>query len=72
MNEDKQAICDALLYTLQLTRAHPDLKELAYERLDDGFEIVTAKWEGEWRAEKAVNVTADSGTAMIRDIMRWI
>ena len=69
--EDKQAICDALVKVLRLTRHHTDLKELRYEMTDDGFEIVQAVW-GRSKATKTVNVTADSGEAMIRDIMKWI
>ncbi len=75
MNEDKQAICDALLYTLQLTREHHDLVELVYQkRVNDQYydELVTAVWGGDARAQKTINVTADSGIAMIRDILRYI
>ena len=38
--------------------------------LDDGTEIVTIRWIG--GTYKRVNVTMDSGTAMIRDIMKRI
>ena len=75
MNENKQAICDALLHTLQLTRNHHDLTELTYQKEEDDQhyeEKVTAVWDGEYRAHKTINVTCDSGEAMIRDIMKWI
>ena len=68
--EDKQAICIALAETLRLTRYNSDLVCLIYEMLDDGTEIVTIRWIG--GTYKRVNVTMDSGTAMIRDIMKRI
>lgn len=68
MREDKQAICDALAKALQLTRGFHDLVGLRYET--DGFrETVTFVYLGGEGAP--INVTADSGEAMIRDIMRW-
>ena len=74
MNEDKQAICNALLAALQLTRGCIDLVELKYEKIapqdvDKGhpdLETVYARFEN--GAVKAINVTWDSGMAMIRDI----
>jgi len=75
MNEDKQAICDALTFALQLTREHHDLVELVYQkRVNDQYydEMVTAVWGGEARAQKTITVTADSGIAMIRDILMHI
>lgn len=71
MYEDKQAICNALAATLRITRDHTDLRALHYERSEDGTEFVRAVW-GDNKAVKTVNVTADSGQAMIRDIMKWI
>lgn len=70
LEEDKQAICIALAETLRLTRYNADLECLIYEMLDDGTEIVTIQWIG--GTYKRVNVTMDSGTAMIRDIMKRI
>ena len=66
--EDKQAICDALSKALQLTRGFHDLVGLRYQK--NGFEeYVTFVYLGGEGAP--INVTADSGEAMIRDIMRW-
>lgn len=63
--ENKQQICDYLLVTLQHTRNQADLVQLKY---DPDFEIVIAIWDN--GALKHINVAMDSGTAMIRDIMR--
>lgn len=67
--EDKQKILDLLLPTLQATRENADLKELTYKAKNNN-EIVICKFESGF--ELFVNVTMDSGTAMIRDIMRAI
>ena len=68
--EDKDLICKELAKLLKLTRNQSDLKALKYEILDNGEEIVTVEWESGGR--KVVGVSMDSGTAMIRDIMRAI
>jgi hypothetical protein len=66
IREDKQAICDRLLDVLQITRSACDLLELEY---DPEREIVRAVFE---HGTKTVNVAMDSGSAMIRDIMKII
>lgn len=68
MREDKQMICDALCKALQLTRGFHDLVGLEY-RKDSFQETVTFVYANGTGAP--INVTADSGEAMIRDIMRW-
>lgn len=68
--EDKNMICEELAKLLRLTRNQSDLKALRYEILDNNEEIVTVEWEGGGR--KVIGVSMDSGTAMIRDIMRAI
>ena len=70
MREDKDLICEELAKLLKLTRNQSDLKALKYEILDNGEEIVRVEWESGGR--KVVGVSMDSGTAMIRDIMRAI
>lgn len=70
MRENKDLICKELAKLLKLTRNQSDLKTLKYEILDNGEEIVTVEWESGGR--KVVGVSMDSGTAMIRDIMRAI
>ena len=67
--EDKQAICTYLLWALQKTRGLSNLKGLSY---DEKKEVVTAKiWPpGKAQVEREINVAADSGIAMIKDIIR--
>lgn len=64
--EDKQAICDKLLEALQLTS---NLYNLRYLKYLPYKEQVVAYFPG---GNKTVNVAADSGTAMIRDIIKGI
>ena len=70
MHEDKQKICDLLLPALQATRNLSDLASLKYERIGDYDEIVTATFDNGY--SKRINVSMDSGTAMIRDIMKYV
>ena len=67
--EDKQAICKALLAVLQMTRNLYDLVELEYV-LDGTHEYVKATFVS--GHSKWANVTMDSGTSMIRDIIGQI
>lgn len=69
--EDKQAICCALAETLWLTDGGSDLLALEYERDEHGDEetVVICYLGG---GKRRVNVSLDSGTAMIRDIMAMI
>lgn len=67
MKEDKQQICDQLCTALQKTRAAHDLQCIAY---DAEKETCTLCF---WNQNTVtVNVAQDSGSAMIRDIMRKI
>ena len=68
--ENKDLICNELAKLLKLTRNQSDLKALKYEILDNREDIVTVERESGGR--KVVGVSMDSGTAMIRDIMRAI
>ncbi|WP_304127557.1 hypothetical protein [Mogibacterium diversum] len=65
--EYKQKICNELLSTLQQTRGFYDLVSLKYER-ESTHELVVATFNNGY--QKAANVTADSGTAMIIDIIK--
>ena len=67
--EDKQTICTYLLWALQKTRGLSNLKGLNYNAEK---EVVTAKiWPpGKAQVEREINVAADSGIAMIKDIIR--
>ena len=66
MREDNQKICDLLLPALQATRNLYDLQELEYS---EERELAYAKFPS---GTKVVNVAMDSGTAMIRDIVKQI
>lgn len=67
LEEDRQMILDKLLSALQLTRNLYDLMELKY---DAQREVVTGWFAN--GAHKDVNVACDSGTAMIRDVVKWL
>ena len=67
--EDKQRICELLLPVLQATRNLHDLNSLEYIR--QGYsETVKATFSN--GSVKLANVSADSGTSMIRDIIGQI
>ena len=70
MGEDKAKICEILLPVLQRTSNLFDLVDLEYERLDRDVEIVTATFANGF--QKRANVSIDSGTAMIVDIIKQI
>ena len=54
--ENKQHICDLLTETLRATRDQADLKRIRFD------------YEG--GGHRSVNVSLDSGIAMVRDILR--
>ena len=64
--EDKQLILDLWLPALQATRNLHDLQELEYDAKN---EFVYAKFQG---GTKVVNVAMDSGTAMMKDVLKCI
>ena len=68
--ENKEQICKLLLPVLQSTRNLYDLIELEYSETETGHEVVFARFAS--GAIKHANVTADSGTAMIQDIIKQI
>lgn len=68
MREDKQQICDLFLKVLQATDYFSDLKDLVYAPGEYGQEYVVATFEG--GAHKVANVTADSGVAVLKDILK--
>lgn len=67
--ENKQKICTLLLATLQATHNQEDLTDIRYDKTGSD-ELVTLTWKNGY--QKRVNVSMDSGTAMIRDIMKSI
>jgi len=68
--EDKKEICKSLCETLKKTREYDDLTEIAYKKREDGEEFIMAIFRDGYKI--AACVTADSGAAMIRDILRAI
>ncbi len=67
MCEDKQAILDALCETLKLTRNLSDIESITYEK---SIEIEFARVHFANGVEKMINISCNSGTAMIRDVMK--
>ncbi|WP_072526141.1 hypothetical protein [Clostridium sp. Marseille-P3244] len=65
--EDKSKICDLLLPALQATRNLHDLEDLEY--IPEQEAVLATFASG---ATKKANVSMDSGTAMIRDIIAQI
>ena len=65
--EDKKKICEMLVPVLQETRGFKDLISLKYEQ-EGSDEIVVATYYNGY--QKMANVTADSETAMIIDIIK--
>ena len=69
-HEDKNMICELLLKTIQNTRDYNDLIELNYKIIGSDTEIVTAVFKNGTKVK--VNVSLDSGMAMIRDILKQL
>ena len=69
--EDKREICEKLLQALQATRHMDELVDLEYSgMLTCGEEYVTALFRNGSR--KTINVTCDSGYALIQDVMEGL
>lgn len=68
--EDKQKILDALLPALQLTRGAKDLKSLTYQPRSADVQYVKAEYQN--GAVRMINVSIDSGIAMIRDVCTYV
>lgn len=68
-HENKQHICDLLCFALRATRDQRDLQSLVYHNDPQHGEMVTLAYS---EGGTSVDVTADSGIAMIRDILRAI
>lgn len=66
MKDDKAAITQALLPVLQMTRDHADLVSLEYSKTKNR-ETVTASYKNHYHV--AIDVTADSGIALIIDVI---
>ena len=72
MDEDKQKICDLLLPAVQATRGGRKVVALKYDPDDKetNGETVTVVFQS--GGKKVADVTYDSGTALIYDVMRQI
>ena len=70
MREDYQKILDLLLLALRETRDLYDLEKLTYVWCSKTEQHVVATYENGYM--KKINVSLDSGTAMIKDVMAWI
>lgn len=66
MGENKAKICEELFKLLKITRGGQEIQAIDY-RLDRYGETVTLQY-GKFQ-RKEIDVTADSGVQMIRDIM---
>ena len=66
--ENKQLILDALCSALQLTRDQADLEALEYKEIGPAEQHVIATYDG--GGSREINVSLDSGIAMIRDVLR--
>lgn len=70
MHENKQTICDLLCEALKATRDQHDLVRIRYEEIGQDEQQVVLDYEG--GGHRSVNVSLDSGIAMVRDILRAI
>ena len=66
--ENKQLILDSLCSALQLTRDQADLEALKYKEIGPVKQHVIATYDG--GGSREINVSLDSGIAMIRDVLR--
>ena len=70
MEENKVKLCAMFLKVLQETYAFSDLKDLQYTRVNSWKETVTAVFADGYKY--VVNVSMDSGSAMLHDILRQL
>ena len=67
--ENKQSICDSLTAAINKTRAGNDI---GYLRYDDEAEVVCVYFGRNTSPSKEINVSGDSGWAMIKDIVNHL
>lgn len=68
LTEDKTQITQDLHRVLMSTRAGADIIDMYYSKLPDHTETVTIRYVNGYK--KVINVTMDSGAALIRDVMK--
>ena len=66
MRENKDLIVELLRKVLVETQAGADIKDISYERTESGLEEVTVRRMN--GREHVINVTGDSGLALIHDV----
>ena len=66
----KQAVLNKLCEALQLTEGAWDVQSLVYRRLTADRQVVDVEWQA--GHHKLINVSGDSDTAMIRDVMEHL
>lgn len=70
MKEDKNRIALAMEELLQTTHFGRDIECITYSQTDDGDENLIVIWENGYT--EMINITADSGMAMIIDLAKWL
>lgn len=68
MKENKRLICELLADVIRQTMAGEDVEDIQYITPADGIEVASVYLKN--GVKMGINVTADSGIAMIRDILR--
>ena len=68
MYKNKQEILNALCHVLKLTSNAADVESISYEKTDGGMEYANVLFEG--GGKRKINISMDSGTAMIHDVMQ--
>ena len=68
--ENKEVIINYLCQTLKQTVAGVGLERIRYEQLSNGDELAILIYDNGYH--KSVNISADSGVALMRDILRAI
>lgn len=68
--ENKAIITQALFNALKTTAEGVNIAEMNYQQLTNGDELVTIIYDNGYR--NTINVSADSGVALMRDVLRGI
>ena len=68
--EDKMSIACYIETLLKHTRFGQDLHRIEYFKNDLGYETLRITWNTGYK--EYINVTADSGIAMIIDVAKWL
>lgn len=66
--EDKNEITKALFQAIKTTVEGVHIKDMRYDKLQNDHETVTIIFDNDYH--KTVNVSCDSGIALMRDVLR--